>query len=154
MKHRIRAAALIFNNDKKILLVQHVHPVTGFTWWVPPGGGVEKRDNSIFDCVQREAFEETGLRVDVEKIAYISEFFDSDNSVLNLELFCVASAYSGEITIKNIAGNGEDEHFIKRVEWFSQNELRDVIVFPEIIKAGLWDDLSTGFSQVKYLGRH
>ena len=36
MKNRIRAAAIIDNN--KILLVKHVHPITGFEWWVPPGG--------------------------------------------------------------------------------------------------------------------
>jgi 8-oxo-dGTP pyrophosphatase MutT (NUDIX family) len=29
-------------------------------WWVPPGGGVETADTSVFDCARRETFEETG----------------------------------------------------------------------------------------------
>lgn len=69
MQHRIRAAAIIIN-DNKILLVKHVHPETGHEWWVPPGGGVEEIDNSIFDCAKRETFEETNLKIDVSRLLY------------------------------------------------------------------------------------
>ena len=58
MNHRIRVATIIINNQK-ILLVKHVHPETGYAWWVPPGGGLEDKDASIFDCAKREVFEET-----------------------------------------------------------------------------------------------
>ncbi len=46
MKNRIRSAAIIVR-DNKILLVKHVHPKTGFVWWVPPGGGIEESDESL-----------------------------------------------------------------------------------------------------------
>lgn len=57
MNHRIRAAALIVKDDT-ILLVKHVHPVTKFEWWVPPGGKIEDTDMSIFEAVGLEVFPE------------------------------------------------------------------------------------------------
>ena len=152
MKHRIRAAAIIIK-DNKILLVKHVHPETGYQWWVPPGGGVEEIDDSIFDCAKRETFEETNLEVELNRLLYIREFYDKENQKLNLELFILANNFEGEINTKNIAGKGEDEHFIKNVAWLSKSELKDIVVYPEIIKDELWEDYACGFLNTKYLGR-
>lgn len=79
MKHRVRVAAIIVE-DNNVLLVKHVSPETGYEWWVPPGGGMEKIDNSIFDCAKREVFEETDLKVDVSKVIYIREFIEKSNN--------------------------------------------------------------------------
>ena len=84
MKHRIRVATIIIN-DNKILLVKHVHPETGYTWWVPPGGGIEEFDSSIFDCAKREAFEETNLTIENSRILYIRPVWPRFNH-LNLKL--------------------------------------------------------------------
>jgi hypothetical protein len=46
MKHRIRAAAIIVNQNA-VLLVNHKHPANGFEWWVPPGGGFFAKGNYI-----------------------------------------------------------------------------------------------------------
>lgn len=152
MVHRIRAASLIVNDDK-VLLVKHVHPRTGFTWWVPPGGGVEERDASIFDCARREAFEETNLTVDISKIVYVREFLDTESQKLNIEFFVLADNYHGEIGLGNINGNGLDEQYIKEVRWLSKGELQDIVVFPEILKDEFWSDCAANFPTVKYLGR-
>ncbi len=152
MKHRIRVAVMIFQNNK-ILLVKHVHPDTGFEWWVPPGGGMEERDESIFDCAKREVFEETNLKVEIDKIIYIREFFDKEHNTLNIELFTLASSYEGAINLENLKGNGADEFFIKNVAWLLQEELKDLVVFPEILKDTFWDDYKNGFPQTTYLGR-
>ena len=37
---------------------------------------MEVQDESIFDCAKREIFEETNLKVDIDQIIYIREFFD------------------------------------------------------------------------------
>lgn len=152
MQHRIRAAAIIINGDK-ILLVKHVHPEQGLEWWVPPGGGVEVIDDSIFDCAKRETFEETNLKVELTRLVYIREFPDKENQKLNIELFALADNFEGEISMKNIAGKGQDEHYIKDVAWLSKSEMQDIVVYPEIIKDALWDDLAEGFPMVRYLGR-
>ncbi len=152
MKHRIRAAALIVKDDS-ILLVQHVHPDTGEVWWVPPGGGVETADSSVFDCARREAFEETGLDVKLQRIVYIREFVDEENKAHNLELFVSSSDYSGELTIRHIQGSGPDEHYIKDVQWVHKDDLQKIVIFPEIIKDAFWDDFAQGFPETKYLGK-
>ena len=147
MKHRIRAAGIIIK-DNKILLVRHVHPITKYEWWVPPGGGLEDADNSIIDCVIRETHEETGYHIEVDSNPiFIREFADTENNTLHIELFFNATVQSGELTIKNIQGNGPDEHFIKEVKWLSLSELQDAEVFPEELKDNF------GIGMEVYLGR-
>lgn len=152
MLQRIRAAAIITDNDK-ILLVKHVHPETKYEWWVPPGGGIEEVDNSIFDCAKRETFEEANITVGVSRIVYVREFLDKENQKLNIEFFVLAESYSGEIGLKNIQGNGLDEQYIKEVKWLSKEDLQNIVVFPEILKDEFWHDRAMNFPTVKYLGR-
>src|SRR3989338_4674494 len=117
MENRIRVAALIFKGDK-ILLVKHVHPKTGFAWWVPPGGGLQNRE-TLFECGQREVMEDTGLSVTFDKIVYLRQFISSEFGKNNIEVFLSTSAFTGKETIKNIHGNWEDEHFIKGLRYFT-----------------------------------
>ncbi|MFL7838351.1 MAG: NUDIX domain-containing protein [Candidatus Promineifilaceae bacterium] len=152
MRHRVRAAALIVENDS-ILLVQHVHPETGDVWWVPPGGGVEAVDGDIFDTVQRETFEETGLAVELGRVVYIREYFEAETDTLHFELFLSSSGHSGRLTIRNVQGSGPDEHFIKDARWFHRKDLQDTVVYPEILKDSFWDDLAADYPQTRYLGR-
>ena len=151
MKHRIRAAVLIVKGNS-ILLVQHVHPETGEEWWVPPGGGVEAEDESVFSCGSREVFEETGLQVNLTDIVYIREFLDCENQNRNLELFLGSRAFSGELTIRHVQGSGPDEDYIRDVRWVPKAELDTMVVYPEILKDGFWEDLANGFPKTKYLG--
>ena len=148
MKHRIRVGVII-ERDNKILLVKHVHPKTGFVWWVPPGGGVKDTDNSIQECAQREVFEESGLRVKIDySPIFIREFIDRENNTLNLELFFRGDVIAGDITIDNIYGNGPDEDFIKDVKWLSVDELQNKVIFPEVLK----DNFGKNVKNI-YLGR-
>ncbi len=158
MKQRIRVASII-TQENKILLVKHVHPETGYTWWVPPGGGIKKEDSSIFDCAKREVFEETNLTIETSKIIYLREYLDKRDSlentdgVLNIEIFILADSYSGEVNMNNIKGSGPDELFIKQVEWLSKKEIQDITVYPEILKDDFWNNYKQGFLDTKYLGR-
>ena len=51
----------ILNNDHLALIRKHPFPPDV---WRPPGGGVKKGEDFV-DAVRREAFEETGLRVEL-----------------------------------------------------------------------------------------
>ncbi len=152
MKHRIRSAAIIVDNNK-ILLVKHVHPKTGFEWWVPPGGGVEMFDKSIFDCAEREVLEETNLKISISRVIYIREFFDRENEILNIELFMLADSFLGKVNIKNIEGKGPDELYTKGVKWLSREDFQDIEVYPEILKDDFWEDNRNKFPNMRYLGR-
>ncbi|MFH1637938.1 MAG: NUDIX hydrolase [Candidatus Woesearchaeota archaeon] len=150
MKSRIRVGALIFK-DNKILLVKHVHPETGYIWWVPPGGGLQDEE-TIYDCAKREAFEETGLKIKTGNLAYLRQFIYREFKQNNMDVYIVAEIESGTETIKNIYGKGDDEHFIKEVGYFSKEAIQEINVFPEILKTWLWEDRETGFKNIRFIG--
>ena len=142
MQYRVRAAALIFSKDQQsLLLIKHVHPKTGEVWWVPPGGAVEKGDQNIFQTAERETFEESNYIIKTSKeIRYIREFYETTKGLLHLELFVPGEVISGVLSIKNIYGKGEDEHYIQAAAWLTRKEIQGVPVYPEIIKAdSFWE---------------
>ena len=58
MRHRIRAAGILVDQDR-ILMVNENDD--GRSYWVPPGGGFETQDGNTRNTVKREVWEETGL---------------------------------------------------------------------------------------------
>ena len=69
------ARAIIFDDDKRVLLVSQEHE--GKLIWMVPGGGVEEGENSMQAAV-REIKEETGLEAEVERLVgiYAKEYKD------------------------------------------------------------------------------
>lgn len=151
MKHRIRAAGLVVREDK-ILLVAHRSPFTGLTHWVPPGGGVEREDDSLFACAAREIFEETGLTASLSRIAYVREFYDAAADIRNCEFFCVVDRFSGTPTLEHLPPTASDSDWITDLRWFSRAELAHITVYPEELRDRFWQDLNSGFPAVHYLG--
>jgi 8-oxo-dGTP diphosphatase len=151
LKQRIRAAVILAQNQK-LLLVKHVDPNTGEEWWIPPGGGLAEEDPSILECAVREVFEETGLQVSVGRLVYFREFSDQLLNAHNLELYFIANDFAGEPTIENVKGKGPDEDFIQDVRWLGREEISILNVFPPILKETFWEDLEKGFPKVRYLG--
>lgn len=151
MKHRIRAAGLVVQKDE-ILLVAHKSPTTGDTIWIPPGGGVEQEDDSIFACAAREIFEETGLSASLSRIAYVREFYDSKSDVRSCEFFCVVDRFSGTLTLEHLPPTAPDSDWITELRWFKRAELGQITVYPEELRDRFWQDLAAGFPTVHYLG--
>ncbi len=150
MKSRVSVGVFIFKWGK-ILLIKHVHPKTGFTWWVPPGGGI-KGTESIFETAEREVFEETGMAVKLDKIVYIRQFIYHAQEENNIIIYLIAKEVKGKETIKNIKGNGMDEHYIKELHYFDKAGLKKETVFPEILKNEMWNDYQKGFPSIKFIG--
>ena len=149
--HRIRAAALVVNQGK-LLLVKHVHPDTGSTFWVPPGGGLNAGTETIFDTAIREVYEETGLRVTLGRILYIKEFVDLETNVHHVEFFMLAETFKGEPTIANLDSQESGRVYIKEARFLSPADMQGRNVFPEILKDGFWQDLKSG-APTRYLGQ-
>ena len=152
MQHRIRAAALVVEGDS-VLLVQHQLDKVGGgqSWWLPPGGGVEG-DESLVECARRETLEETGLSVNVGKLAYVREFVALGYH--NCELFFVATSYSGTLKTGGNpdAGTYDLAYFIKEARFVRRDEMDGMTIYPEEIKTTFWDDLASGFPETRYLG--
>ncbi len=148
MKHRIRAAAIVVEGDS-MLLVKHRQD--GRTWWVPPGGRVEG-DESLIECARRETMEETGVSVELGKIAYVCESVEPDYH--HCEIFFLATSYSGRVVTGQNPGVGADDtaHAISDARFVSRREMRELTIYPSEIKTTFWDDLAAGFPETKYLG--
>ena len=151
MKHRIRAAALVVD-EGKLLLVKHVHPESGSIFWVPPGGGVNAGQESIYAAAVREVHEETGLSVNLGRVLYIREFVDLEMNLHNLELFILADGFHGELTIGNLRPEDLDSRYIKEAGFLSPQEMRGLNIFPHELKEQFWQDLVSGVS-ARYLGQ-
>jgi ADP-ribose pyrophosphatase YjhB (NUDIX family) len=72
MSFVVRCSALLFRGDT-VLVVERVRE--GRQDWVLPGGN-PRPGESIGSCVRREVEEETGLRVNASRIAFILEAND------------------------------------------------------------------------------
>ncbi|MER3477232.1 MAG: hypothetical protein C4287_12900 [Leptolyngbya sp. ERB_1_2] len=138
--------------EDEILLVAHRSPTTGHTHWVPPGGGIEREDDSIFACAAREIFEETGLTASLSRIAYVREFYDAQLNVRSCEFFCVVDRFSGTLTLNHLPPTSPDSDWITELRWFKRPELDQITVYPEELRDRFWQDLTAGFPTVHYLG--
>lgn len=151
MHQRVRVAVILVEDDR-LLLVKHVHPETGDTWWIPPGGGLEPADNSILACGAREVYEETGLEVDLGPLWYVREFHELDAGIRHVELLFLGSDPRGELTLDNVKGSGPDEDYIRDVAWVPRKDLPGLTVFPKHLVLALWDDLARGVPSTCFLG--
>lgn len=135
-----------------MLLVQHQSDDSfdGEPWWVTPGGGVEGEE-SLTECAKREVLEETGLSVELGRIAYVGVFVEP--GWYHCEVYFIADSHSG--TVKRGepgAGIYDLDHLIKDVRFVHRDEMAELIVHPEELKTTFWDDLATRFSGTRYLG--
>jgi 8-oxo-dGTP diphosphatase len=137
MTHRISAGVLALHEDR-ILLVRHYRPGV-HDFWSGPGGGVEGTEE-LHAAAEREAFEETGLRVRARSMAYIDELVDDWGRML--KFWFLADYVSGEIDVTANPAQGEA---ISEAGWFARDALPIGHVFPEILRDRFWDELQTGF---------
>ncbi|MBU1198975.1 MAG: NUDIX hydrolase [Nanoarchaeota archaeon] len=150
MENRIRVGVLIFN-EGKLLLIKHVDPKSGYTWWVPLGGGLKEKE-TIFECGAREVMEEANLSVKLDKVIYLRQFIYNIQDQNNIDVYITSSESSGKKAIANLKGMGGDEHFIKELKFFSRDEIKDINVFPNFLKENMWQDYDKDFPNMKFLG--
>ncbi len=162
MRHRVRAAALLVRaNDgasqpNEILLVKHrSRSRPGKLIWLPPGGGLEPEDSSIFACAEREALEECGLTVKASRIAYVHEFQDSVNQIQHVAFYmAVEGEVQGEISLDFLPSDATDALAIVEAIWVKREAVAELALYPAYLKTdGFWEDAAQDFPQTKYLGR-
>ncbi len=151
MRQRIRAAVIIVEQGKT-LLVHEVYPTLAQEGWVPPGGGLEESDASILACAQREVLEETGLQVSVGRLLYFREFRDMPTHNHNLELFFLGhlcDCAGDAVPVASPAGSTPCD---RTPCWLTREEMRELTVYPAELKDVFWEDREAGFPTVRYLG--
>jgi len=138
MALRVVCRTIVLDQDNAhILLVRN----TGQDFWYAPGGGWDHQKESIKECLVRETFEETGLKIHPVRLLYAQEFRPG-NGDEHLELFWFGFLI-GSATLENI----QDTHgIVEEARWFSKDELQQIKVFPEKLKDKFWYELSSVLS--------
>lgn len=110
MQHKVGIAAVVFKNNKLLLLKRAQDPWKGY--WNLPAGFLEYEE-SLIDGVIREVFEEAGLNVDVTGLRHVVKYWD-DPRGHGIVLFYDCKILDGEY-IPN------DE--VLEMKYFSMDEL-------------------------------
>lgn len=94
------------------------------------------------------------MALELGKILYIREYLETEKSRHHLEVFILADSFTGEPTIDNVPPLDDDAPYIKEARFLSEDEMRDITVYPEILKDEFWQDIAAGRQfEVKYLGQ-
>lgn len=128
---RVRASAVLLDHEGRVLLVRQF---PNSDLWLPPGGGVEPGENSRQAAV-REAKEEAGLDVEIERLLWVIEGLQhwKGRVVHHIHFVYLGSAVGGA----SEAGEHASGYFA-----------RDALPSENIgLPAGFWEAVDTGFAR-------
>ncbi|MDI6781250.1 MAG: NUDIX hydrolase [bacterium] len=139
MKIDIRIAACILK-DGKILMVRHKKGDKKY--WLLPGGRIEYGETMI-ETLKREMIEETGLKINVGNLMFVSEAIPEDNHRHIVNMFFEAEIIGGEMMLGN-------EEILDAVEFIDIDKIDEIIMYP-LIKDELKQYICNG-KPLGYLG--
>ena len=152
LRHVHLATGLSVRSDGAVLLVASRYPNVPQALWNLPGGRQEPGE-LLVQTVAREVFEETGLRVRVGELAYVSESYDRNDDVHFVNAtFCIAIEQADAAHEPRVPGEGAGDHVVE-VAWIPASQLAAHIrveVVREPLLAYLRGDLQrryAGFSE-------
>jgi 8-oxo-dGTP diphosphatase len=144
MNHRI-AAGVIVESHGRILLVRH-RKVGVYDFWVAPGGGANDGED-LYAAARREVFEECGLHVEPQQIAYIEEF--SNPHTRECKVWFTGQLIGG--ILNSSAEEAVREHIVEAA-WVTRSEFEGRTVFPSMLLDAYWQDKEAGFALPRYVG--
>lgn len=124
MRPRIRVAVVLLSGNQ-VLLVEHTKDDRSY--WLLPGGGLEWGE-SLHQAATREVEEETGYRVEIGDLQFVSETLSPDNERHVVHLVLGATVVGGELTVP-------DEARITDVRWFDLESLKGLTLHPPMQRA-------------------
>ena len=80
MNFKVRVTGILTEEERLLLVKQRVNDSRG---WSLPGGTLEIGE-TLEDCIIREMKEETGLKVEIEKLLYVCDSIENDNHVVHI----------------------------------------------------------------------
>ncbi|MGP1570367.1 MAG: NUDIX domain-containing protein [Eubacteriales bacterium] len=129
------ARAVIFDDDKRILLVSQEHD--GKIIWMVPGGGVEENENSK-DAAIREIKEETGLDIEIESLLWHVEEVSEDRGQRFVNFF-KAKVVGGELALGIDPEFSAQEQVMRELKFVSQDEIQKLEhVYPKYLREEVW----------------
>lgn len=129
-KPRLGSAVIILKDGKILLGRRNKQNANGL--WVIPGGGVEFGE-TLMDAAMREAREETGLEIEIEKLVCHKEIIAVDADYHSVIFFYLARPVAGRLT------PGGD---LSDVKFFTIDEIKNLekVQSVELVlkEAGFW----------------
>lgn len=141
-EHRICVGAIVIQQDQ-VLLVRY-DGAGGRGYLVGPGGGVLGNE-SIYQAVVREAWEETGLEVSPQKVIFVEDLLSQRHRIVKIWFFC--NLVGGQLDNTQ----GALEEGITDAAWYYKHELVDEVVYPPALLSYDWDAFARRNWQSKYL---
>ncbi|RYG43139.1 NUDIX hydrolase [bacterium] len=144
MRQRIGSGAIVVR-DGKVLCVRSVWE--GDLRWLPPGGRIDDGEGAHRAAV-REAWEETGIRVEAQRVVFVEELVDMDYHLAKFWVLC--RDLGGEPTLRNIQ-RGERGRLLDAAFVDEAQARRDGCI--QLLEdPRFWADLPLGFPETRYLG--
>ena len=131
-----RTAAFIIKDDK-LLFAKNINS----PYYYLVGGGIKENETSE-EAVTREIFEETGLELEVDKLAIIQERSHKVDAKKFHEIrFFYTVKNNVEINIPD--GAFTDQSTDETLHWFPIDNLNDFNIVPTFLKSLSFDDMYT-----------
>lgn len=117
--HTLGVGVVVINEKNELLVIKEKISNVGYKL---PGGHIDDKE-MISLAVQREVFEETGIKVQFESVISLGHFYPHQFHKSNLYILCTAKPLSFKIDIKDIVE-------IEDAKWIDVDEyLNDKMVF-------------------------
>jgi 8-oxo-dGTP diphosphatase len=127
---RIRAGAIIVEEGR--ILLAEFHDEQNGTHYNLPAGGVEEGE-SIKEAVAREAYEETGARVEVETLAFTYEYTPHLNNDHYGPTHTVSMFFSCKRTDQHSTlSPSQPDPTQTGIKWVALSDLHSIILYPMI----------------------
>lgn len=95
--HTVGVGAVVINDNNEILVIKEKISTIGYKL---PGGHIDNGE-MISKAVEREVYEETGVKVDFESIISLGHFYPHQFHKSNLYILCICNARTLSIDIKD-----------------------------------------------------
>ena len=128
--YRVSAGGIVIHNDQILLVRYQKHG--GGTLLAGPGGALEEGENAVAAII-REAKEETGVRIQPERVLFIEDLSNQRYKMCKIWMLC--DYLDGELMQTPEA---ELEGIIE-CGWFTRRALEHETVFPPELLQHDWD---------------
>ncbi len=138
-KLRIRVCGLLFKEDS-LLLAQLHSPITGSLIWTPPGGGLQFGE-TMYECLKREFFEETGLKVEANQLVHVNEMIHGPFHAV--EFYFSVNRTGGALAAGVDPELPVDEQLLRDIKWKPVKDIGNLPFAPESLVEKIQDRKSS-----------
>jgi len=120
----IRVYGLLFNTNRQVLVTDEYRMGMYMTKF--PGGGLDYGEGTL-DCLKREFMEELGIKIEVEKHFYTTDYFQEARFFPNMQLlsiyYRVRSNATDQIRVTTIINANLPTEGSQSFRWVALNQL-------------------------------